>query len=86
MPPYPVSILVKPYRGSNQRKREIFTEEVQIAKRLEKYLNDKMDGSAEDRITLIYGYIAVDLGIPPETIVELLAGVGGNNGIQVWKI
>jgi len=85
MPPYPVSVTFKRYRGSNQRKREAFIEEIQIAKRVEKYLNDQIEASPEDRITLMYGNIAVDLGIPPETITELLAGIGGHNGIQIWK-
>jgi len=86
MPPYPVSIPVKPYRGSEQRKRNAHIEKVQIAKRLAKYLNDQMEASSEDRITLMYGNIAVDLGIPSETIADLLAGVGGHNAIPIWKV
>ena len=85
MPPYPVSIPVKGYRGSNQRKREALIERFQIARRLEKYLNDQMEASSEGRLSLMYGIIAVDLEIPSETIAELLAGIGGHNGISIWK-
>lgn len=85
MPPYPVSIPIKSYRGSNPRKREALVEEVRLARRLEKYLNDQMEASSESRITLMYGNIAVELEIPPDTISELLAGIGGHTGISIWK-
>jgi hypothetical protein len=84
MPPYPVSISVKTYRGSDQRKREAHFEEVRVAKQLERYLNGKMENASNKPITLMYGNIAVDLGIPAEAIAKLLGGIGGHNAIQIW--
>jgi hypothetical protein len=79
---YPVSVTVKPYRGSDKRKREKYMEKVRLAKKLEEYINTEMEGNEVKKFT--YGFIAIDFGVSEAIVRELLSTIdGGHNGVTV---
>ena len=86
---YPVTVRVKPYRGSDSKKLEKLREKIHFAKILEEHINSKMKDKEIHKFT--YGFMSSELAIPKEIISELLSTIdGGSNGVTVctkehWK-
>lgn len=87
---YPVTVRVKPYRGSDSKKLEKLREKIRFAKSLEEHINSEMNGKDVHKFT--YAFMEFKLAIPKEIIRELLSTIdGGSNGVTVctkeyWKI
>lgn len=84
MATFPVHAYRDPYHGVNERRRRNARRQNAIAAEIERYINDRMTQSGDEVHVFMYGYIAIDLGIPEETVRRALnlAG-GGHNGITV---
>lgn len=82
MATYPVRIHPKPYRGKKQHLQFDYQQKIEVAAKLEDYLNKQMANSSIRLFT--YYEIAEDLHLHENIVRELLFAVdGGHNGITV---
>jgi hypothetical protein len=78
----PIRIPLDHYRGRDEGNRRRASRRNDIAWRLQEHINSNV--SADGQATFIYREIAVDLGLDPELVHELLYDLdGGDNGIIV---
>lgn len=83
---YPICVPPKHYRGTKEalrRKSAIYNE---LARTLEKHINDSV-AECDDEIQVFhYGSIAAELGLHVDDVRDVLYGVdAGHNGITVVK-
>ncbi len=80
--PYPYKVRPLPYSGSNSKKRAIYEFDCQIARKLEKYINEKYE--SEEFGIYTFARIAKDTGIS-ERDVDRLLDDGASRGITIGK-
>ncbi len=81
---YPVRINVKQYRGKKQKLQFQYQQKLEIATKIERYLNERMADCAVQ--TFDYFEIAEDLYLCKETVRDILFAVdGGHNGITIMN-
>lgn len=86
MAKYPVSISVKPYSGSDPRKKHLYIEKLKNAKVIEDYLNREAKSNNSSRQVFVYYSIANALGLSEKTVRDILfPNDGGSNGITIEK-
>lgn len=86
MATYPIHVPRDPYRGRMERRLRQARQRDAIAAELETYINDRFRDSDDESHSFMYGYIAIDTGIPEDTVRRLLFGVDcGHNGLTVYK-
>lgn len=83
---YPISVPRKDYRGGKAAVRAKVAAYNADAERLESHLNGRIRDDPSPIQTYIYGYIALELGMPLDRIRDILFGVDcGHNGLTVAK-
>lgn len=86
MAKYPVNIHVKPYSGSDPRKKNEYIEKLKTAKVIEDYLNRNAKSSESSRPEFNYFIIANALRLSVKTVRDILSyNDGGFNGITIEK-
>ena len=85
--PYPLRIFVKPYGGRKPDKIAEFRRRIEIAKAIEKQINEVMkDEPAGSPKTFFYHDIAEELALDEDMVYRILYRVdGGSNGITIGK-
>ena len=79
---YPVRINVKPYRGKDQRKQLHYRQKLDLARRIEEYINAQMATKYQDMFT--YFDIGRKVGASKEAVYGVLFPVDcGSNGLTV---
>ncbi len=86
MAKYPVNIVVKPYGGSDSRKKADYIKKLEIAKVIGEYLNHEAEISESSRPQFNYSIIANVLRLSIKTVSDILSyNDGGTNGITIEK-
>ncbi|MEX0837493.1 MAG: hypothetical protein WD101_04115 [Gemmatimonadota bacterium] len=86
MPSYPIEVPRKGYGGTDSRLRREAEEFNRDAAILERHINETFVASGQHRKQFLYGYIAIDTGIPQDRVRDILFTVDcGHNGFSVWK-
>ncbi len=71
-------INVRPYTGQNPKRQMKYQRDLELAKRIEDYINPQLDD--ERAITFHHFDVGSALGIDPEKVRDLLRGNGGGQG------
>jgi len=81
---YPVKFDIEPYLGNDPKKERKFNRDIDIAHRIEEYINSRMIDN--ESITFYCINVAVALGVPTSEVHDLIMSQYGlNNGITVVK-
>lgn len=76
-----VTLTVRSYSGKDAKKRVEYQGRLDVARKLEEYLNGRLDGTVE---TFMYYELARALGFTKEGVAAVLKqNQGGSNGITL---
>ena len=83
---YPIRVPRKQYLGAKPSLRRKTAEHNELAKILEKHINDCVAERDDEIQVYIYGFIAADLGLRVDDVRAVLYGVdAGHNGLTIVK-
>ncbi len=83
---YPIKINIKIYRGSDESKIIRCNLKIEIANKIEKYLNKKMEECKEKDKSFEYWKIANDLNLNIKDVTDILSPIdGGFYGITIGR-
>lgn len=83
---YPVTLWPKPYNGNDPKEQEKYRKQLENAKVIAAYLNQRFDDAPETKKMIVVSYrqIAADLGLRDKDVHDILMpAAGGSNGITV---
>lgn len=84
MPQFPLRISVKPYGGENPNMLKKYRAKVDLARRIETWINIHDDGTNRKMFT--YCNIATAMGCSKKDVYDILMPVcGGSNGITLGR-
>ena len=84
MRPVPLKIPVRSYKGKNEKKKQAYFDKIEMAKKIENYINKEMENKKQQ--TFISGFVAHAIGLPEDIVGDLIeAADAGSNGITVYN-
>jgi hypothetical protein len=83
---YPVHVTVRPYKGSDERKRVRFRDDCMLARKLEDLINSKLLEQLDPIKVYTYGELAMSSGLAVEIVRRLCVSIdAGSNGFTALK-
>jgi len=84
---YPLQIPIPTYAGKNLKRQQEFYNDIQLAQRIEKYINEKLSNLPDGEVKQFdYYEIATSLSINIDIVKKLLPKAGGGSkGITLKK-
>ncbi|ARD45445.1 hypothetical protein [Colwellia sp. PAMC 21821] len=82
----PIYVPVQGYSGSNKKKQQQYLSKLNLANKIEVYLNERLERHDKGPLVIMFREIASDLNEPLEDIRKIGTAIqGSSNGVTLSK-